>query len=120
MGCTSSVSNVTTSIPDSSTEVESAPTEEVPQMKLLLLGAGESGKTTLIKQLKAIHRIDTNDFEIKQIKAALHDNALTMMKRYIEAAESFGLSFPVDEQITVDQIKNFQLGHDIGSFLTED
>ncbi len=37
-----------------------------PQVKLLLLGAGESGKSTFIKQMKIIHGVE---FDEKQVTA---------------------------------------------------
>src|SRR4051812_21204231 len=61
--------------------------------KVLLLGAGESGKSTVIKQLKTIHRVHMEENEINHYKVALHDNSHTMMCKFIEAAQTFAYEF---------------------------
>ncbi|XP_068193381.1 guanine nucleotide-binding protein G(o) subunit alpha-like [Antennarius striatus] len=49
-------------------------------VKILLLGAAESGKTTLIKQIKMIHSHGFSKQELLSFKPAILDNLLTSMK----------------------------------------
>ena len=45
-----------------------------------LLGAGESGKSTVIKQLKSIYNIKPEESELNTAAAAIHYNTLYMMR----------------------------------------
>eukprot|EP00057_Strongylocentrotus_purpuratus_P033122 XP_790271.3 PREDICTED: guanine nucleotide-binding protein G(o) subunit alpha [Strongylocentrotus purpuratus] len=49
-------------------------------VKILLLGAGESGKSTLVKQMKIIHSDGFTDYELMSFKPAVLDNLLNSMK----------------------------------------
>ncbi|XP_033108941.1 guanine nucleotide-binding protein G(o) subunit alpha-like [Anneissia japonica] len=49
-------------------------------VKILLLGAGESGKSTLVKQMKIIHHDGFTDYELQSFKPAVLDNLLGSMK----------------------------------------
>ncbi|CAH1795126.1 unnamed protein product [Owenia fusiformis] len=49
-------------------------------IKILLLGAGESGKSTLVKQMKIIHNDGFTDEELISFKPTVLDNLLQSMK----------------------------------------
>ncbi|KAK2833423.1 hypothetical protein Q5P01_017312 [Channa striata] len=53
---------------------------EMNVMKILMLGAAESGKSTLIKQIKIIHSHGFSKPELISFKPAVLDNLLTSMK----------------------------------------
>ncbi|KAM3863655.1 guanine nucleotide-binding protein G(o) subunit alpha-like [Diretmus argenteus] len=53
---------------------------ELNVVKLLILGAAESGKSTLIKQMKIIHSHGFSKHELISFKPAVLDNLLTSMK----------------------------------------
>nr|XP_057906122.1 guanine nucleotide-binding protein G(o) subunit alpha-like [Doryrhamphus excisus] len=53
---------------------------ETNVVKILLLGAAESGKSTLIKQIKIIHSHGFSKQELISFKPAVLDNLLTSMK----------------------------------------
>ncbi|XP_036945286.1 guanine nucleotide-binding protein G(o) subunit alpha-like isoform X1 [Acanthopagrus latus] len=53
---------------------------EMNVVKILMLGAGESGKSTLIKQIKIIHSHGFSRQELLSFKPAVLDNLLTSMK----------------------------------------
>ncbi|KAF3700148.1 Guanine nucleotide-binding protein G(o) subunit alpha [Channa argus] len=53
---------------------------ELNVMKILMLGAAESGKSTLIKQIKIIHSHGFSKQELISFKPAVLDNLLTSMK----------------------------------------
>ena len=47
--------------------------------KLLLLGAGESGNSTIVKQMKIIHGDGYSNEELNNFKPVIHSNLLTSM-----------------------------------------
>ncbi|XP_033998359.1 LOW QUALITY PROTEIN: guanine nucleotide-binding protein G(o) subunit alpha-like [Trematomus bernacchii] len=53
---------------------------EMNVVKILMLGAAESGKSTLIKQIKIIHSHGFSKQELMSFKAAVLDNLLTSMQ----------------------------------------
>lgn len=59
--------------------------------KVLLLGPGESGKSTVLKQLKAIHNVKPTPGEIEGCKKALHQNTLECMRALVKQAGEFKL-----------------------------
>ena len=54
-------------------------------VKLLLLGAGESGKSTLVKQMKIIHGDGYTDDELMSYKPTVCDNLVHSMRAVLEA-----------------------------------
>lgn len=54
-------------------------------VKILLLGTAESGKSTLIKQIKIIHSHGFSKQELLSFKPAVFDNLLTSMKIVLRA-----------------------------------
>ncbi|XP_065809183.1 guanine nucleotide binding protein (G protein) alpha v1 [Labrus bergylta] len=54
--------------------------KEMNVVKILLLGAAESGKSTLVKQMKIIHSNGFTKQELTSFKPAVLDNLLTSMK----------------------------------------
>ncbi|KAI1886475.1 hypothetical protein AGOR_G00196130 [Albula goreensis] len=53
---------------------------ELNVVKILMLGAAESGKSTLVKQMKIIHSHGFTNQELASFKPAVLDNLLTSMK----------------------------------------
>uniref|UniRef100_A0A3Q2PT77 Guanine nucleotide binding protein (G protein) alpha v1 n=1 Tax=Fundulus heteroclitus TaxID=8078 RepID=A0A3Q2PT77_FUNHE len=53
---------------------------EMNVVKILILGAAESGKSTLVKQMKIIHSNGFTKQELSSFKPAVLDNLLTSMK----------------------------------------
>lgn len=54
-------------------------------VKLLLLGAGESGKSTLVKQMKIIHGDGYTQQELQSYKPTICDNLVHSMRAVLEA-----------------------------------
>uniref|UniRef100_A0A3B3SCJ5 Guanine nucleotide binding protein (G protein) alpha v1 n=1 Tax=Paramormyrops kingsleyae TaxID=1676925 RepID=A0A3B3SCJ5_9TELE len=54
--------------------------KEMNVVKILMLGAAESGKSTLVKQMKIIHSHGFTKQELASFKLAVLDNLLTSMK----------------------------------------
>jgi len=57
------------------------------EVKLLLLGAGESGKSTIAKQMKIIHLNGFSNEEKKTYKTIIFNNIVSSMRALIEATE---------------------------------
>jgi hypothetical protein len=59
-------------------------------VQILLLGAGESGKSTIVKQLKVIHQKVATPKELRVVGTSLHQNVVDCMLSLLTAARSFG------------------------------
>lgn len=55
------------------------------EIKMLLLGAGESGKSTVLKQMKLIHNGGYNDQERDSYKEIIFSNTIQSMRAILEA-----------------------------------
>ena len=73
-------------------------------LQILCLGAGESGKSTVIKQLTFIHKQQTTPEERLSYVKVLQQNTLQCMITLIREAEAFGYSFSDDERVSADAI----------------
>lgn len=59
------------------------------KIKLLILGAGESGKSTVFKQMKMIYGVKFSDQERRNVLPLIHANIMAFMKSLCEAAILF-------------------------------
>ena len=59
-------------------------------LKLLLLGSGESGKSTVLKQIKLINKMQPTPQEIRDVANGLRKNAHQCICVLVEQAEIFG------------------------------
>jgi guanine nucleotide-binding protein subunit alpha-12 len=56
-------------------------------VKVLLLGSGESGKSTFLKQMRILHGKEWYDEELKQFKPIIYGNVVKGMKVLIDARD---------------------------------
>lgn len=63
---------------------------ESEKIKLLLLGAGESGKSTIFKQMRVLFGAPLTEDEKKQITPIVYINTISSMKMLIQAVNDFG------------------------------
>uniref|UniRef100_A0A9J8CBR5 Adenylate cyclase-inhibiting G alpha protein n=1 Tax=Cyprinus carpio carpio TaxID=630221 RepID=A0A9J8CBR5_CYPCA len=63
------------------------------EVKLLLLGAGESGKSTIVKQMKIIHEDGYSDEECKQYKVVVYSNTIQSIIAIIRAMGHLKIDF---------------------------
>ncbi|KIY65328.1 heterotrimeric G protein alpha subunit B [Cylindrobasidium torrendii FP15055 ss-10] len=61
------------------------------EIKMLLLGAGESGKSTVLKQMKLIHHGGYNDQERESYKEIIFSNTVQSMRAIIDALPQLDL-----------------------------
>jgi GTPase SAR1 family protein len=64
------------------------------QIKLLLLGPGESGKSTIAKQMRIIHLNGFTDEEKLSFKPIVHNNILTSMQNIVKFCREKDISLP--------------------------
>ncbi|KIW34553.1 uncharacterized protein PV07_01330 [Cladophialophora immunda] len=62
-------------------------------VKILLLGAGESGKSTIIKQMRIIHSSGFQDDERVQVKAVIFSNVVIAFRVLYEIMQDEGIDF---------------------------
>jgi len=63
--------------------------KNVNRVNLLLLGAGESGKSTIAKQMRIIHLNGYSEEEAKSYREVVYSNILSCIKTLATAAEKF-------------------------------
>lgn len=78
--------------------------------KVLLLGAGESGKSTVVKQLKAIHNSKLSPSEFKTFGDSLHQNVIDCIRALLQACETFGYQLDEESKEIVQQISDHNDG----------
>lgn len=78
--------------------------ESMRFFKLLLLGTGESGKSTFIKQMRIIHGVGYNEEDRKEFTKFIHQNILQSMQAMIEAMVTMQIDFS-HERPLIHQIK---------------
>ncbi|XP_013787454.2 guanine nucleotide-binding protein G(o) subunit alpha-like [Limulus polyphemus] len=67
-------------------------------IKLLLLGAGESGKSTIVKQMKIIHDSGFTQEDFRQYKPVVYSNTVQSIAAIIRAMPNLGISFGNNER----------------------
>ncbi|EAL65161.1 G-protein subunit alpha 8 [Dictyostelium discoideum AX4] len=83
--------------------------EGLLDFRILLLGAGESGKSTVVKQLKSIYKIQVDDDELHSYAVNIHKNTVLCMQVLLEAGETLGIELtdPETKKRAIN-VKSFQ------------
>lgn len=92
--------------------------------KLLLLGAGESGKSTLFKQMLLIYGTGFSDEDKAAFTAVIHNNILTSLKTLIEqsgvlADQGFETRYADEIKDAVDSVVQTSPDHKLDGGLAE-
>eukprot|EP00835_Amoeboradix_gromovi_P005706 NODE_567_length_6607_cov_0.300553.p1 type:complete len:342 gc:universal NODE_567_length_6607_cov_0.300553:3113-4138(+) len=87
---------------------------ELLDLKLLLLGSGESGKSTVLKQIKLINKIQPTPQEIRDVANGLKKNAHQCICVLVEQAEMF------EYEIGVVEIANRVVNAEIDDIIDND
>ena len=61
------------------------------EVKMLLLGAGESGKSTILKQMKLIHEGGYSDREKRAFRAIINSNIIASLKTILKVMPQLGV-----------------------------
>eukprot|EP01036_Dinobryon_divergens_P042303 gene42303-56203_t len=80
--------------------------QEAEKIKLLLLGAGESGKSTIFKQMKVIYGKQYSDAEKKQSIPIIHCNILQAMKIMCDQTVTFNMVAQIEATSSFEMIRN--------------
>lgn len=83
------------------------------EVKLLLLGAGESGKSTFVKQLKIIHERGFSDNECASYIPVVHNNTIQSLVAIIQAMGHLQINFH-DRQRIKDAKSFFSMVSEMG------
>ncbi|XP_078010302.1 guanine nucleotide-binding protein subunit alpha-15 isoform X3 [Phascolarctos cinereus] len=67
------------------------------ELKLLLLGTGESGKSTFIKQMRIIHGAGYSEEDRKGFTSLVYQNIFTSMQAMVEAMDSLHIPYSCPE-----------------------
>eukprot|EP00761_Pharyngomonas_kirbyi_P008312 gb/GECH01008323.1/.p1 GENE.gb/GECH01008323.1/~~gb/GECH01008323.1/.p1 ORF type:complete len:356 (+),score=72.59 gb/GECH01008323.1/:1-1068(+) len=89
-----------------SKELDQARIEEANSFKLLLLGSGESGKSTVFKQMRIIHEDGYDEQERKEMKKIIWRNILEIIRSLIKAVDNFEMSY--DSQEVKNMVEEIQ------------
>ena len=102
-------------------QLDEAKAREELHFKILCLGAGESGKSTVIKQLTFIHKQQLTPEERLSYVKVLQNNTVQCMITLIKEAEAFGYSsqFAEAERVAADAVCNHDQRSDIQYELVE-
>ncbi|KAF2354337.1 Guanine nucleotide binding protein (G-protein) alpha subunit [Trinorchestia longiramus] len=63
------------------------------EVKLLLLGAGESGKSTIVKQMRIIHETGYSQDECEQYRRVVYSNTIQSLMAIIRAMGQLKIEF---------------------------
>ncbi|XP_064606328.1 guanine nucleotide-binding protein subunit alpha-12-like [Liolophura sinensis] len=68
-------------------------------VKILLLGAGESGKSTFLKQMRIIHGQDYDEDALKEFKCVVYGNIVKGMRVLIDARNKLGIPWGSQDMV---------------------
>lgn len=77
-----------------------------------ITGAGESGKSTILKQMRLIHTAGFSKADRDQYRVIIFTNIAGSMKLILEAMDGYGIAFqnPENEQYVHMMLKDRELG----------
>ena len=72
--------------------------------KILMLGPGESGKSTIVKQMRIIHGAGYSEIERMNFRSIVHINAIEGLDSILQAREKLQISF--EDHSTLQYVKS--------------
>uniref|UniRef100_A0AC34RA28 Uncharacterized protein n=1 Tax=Panagrolaimus sp. JU765 TaxID=591449 RepID=A0AC34RA28_9BILA len=88
-------------------------------IKLLLLGAGESGKSTILKQMRILHKDGFSQHDLMSIKPVVHSNCIHSMLAILRAMFHLQIEYSDPERVQDSQLV-FATVHSNKEELTEE
>jgi len=86
-------------------ELKDAKVKMAHQVKVLLLGSGDSGKSTILKQMRLIHRIEFDDREIEGYRQLVFNNLTRGMQSLLESMVDMDLKLSAENQDYIELIE---------------
>jgi len=80
-------------------QLKKAKTEYLSEIKLLLLGTGESGKSTIAKQMKILHTEGFSKQELLSFRPVVFNNTLTSMRTLVQAVRNMNLDLKEENKL---------------------
>jgi GTPase SAR1 family protein len=78
---------------------------EKEKIKLLILGAGGCGKSTIFKQMKMLYGVQFSERQRESVIPTIHQNIILFMKRICDAVISFELMDTLESKIEFEKIR---------------
>ena len=79
-------------MPQANKQLRAAAAADSRIIKMLLLGAGESGKSTIFKQMKILNQGGYSEADRRGFTSIIHSNTIASMRSLIEGAGKVGLT----------------------------
>lgn len=79
-------------------DLDRARQQEELKVKLLLLGAGESGKSTIFKQMRILHGSPRSDDDLRMYGVVVRSNVITAMRKLCSHLKSLGLEDKLSQE----------------------
>ncbi|KAI1789170.1 heterotrimeric G protein alpha subunit 4 [Ganoderma leucocontextum] len=76
------------------------------QVKVLLLGSGDSGKSTILKQMRLIHRVPFSSQEIESYRQLIFNNLTHGLKNVIDAMDDMELEVSPENRDLIPVIED--------------
>mmetsp|Transcript_17009 Transcript_17009/g.48859 ORF Transcript_17009/g.48859 Transcript_17009/m.48859 type:complete len:413 (-) Transcript_17009:837-2075(-) len=83
-------------------ELERARQEEEGKVKLLLLGAGESGKSTIFKQMRILYGSPRDDDDLRMYGVVVRSNIIVAVRKLCTHLRNLGLEEALDKEAADD------------------
>lgn len=100
--------------------LDKAKQEEDSKVKLLLLGAGESGKSTIFKQMRIIYGTPPSEQELKYYGVVVRSNTVVAIRKLAILLEKLGLEDELrNEKPGPDQIDPFSAYEEVKSCIVQ-
>jgi len=117
MGCAGSKTDKQTSNIDKMLKDERKRLES--EVKLLLLGAGESGKSTIAKQMKIIHLDGFKEEERLSYKSIIYNNIIACMKALVNASRDLGIAISDANTAAANRLADADINYFSGAITEE-
>eukprot|EP00529_Nitzschia_sp_RCC80_P019344 CAMPEP_0113499834 /NCGR_PEP_ID=MMETSP0014_2-20120614/31971_1 /TAXON_ID=2857 /ORGANISM="Nitzschia sp." /LENGTH=423 /DNA_ID=CAMNT_0000394059 /DNA_START=296 /DNA_END=1567 /DNA_ORIENTATION=+ /assembly_acc=CAM_ASM_000159 len=99
-------------------ELDRARQQEELKVKLLLLGAGESGKSTIFKQMRILHGSPRTEDDLRMYGVVVRSNCITAMRKLCQLLRMYEMEDPLaeepadaEESMTPKEAFDFLVGH---------
>lgn len=82
--------------------LKQAKNEEMQKIKMLLLGAGDSGKSTIFKQMRLLYGAPRTDDELQMYGVVVRSNIVVTIRKLISHLRNLGLEDSLDQESHTD------------------